>query len=166
MSHASTSKNRPRSTPRAYLVGLAWLLTSSLLHPACAASDARAAQGQAPIETLEVVVRTLDDWGAGTTDGVTLSLGPAYEWVLDQGGREAFEHGHVTRFRLSPHGLHAADIHELAVRKTRGGDDWCLDGIELWVNGKPYYRSNEMALWLTDAKPSWTATDIDKKREQ
>ena len=136
---------------------------------ACAALQLGTSSGalaaEPPIATLEVVVHTFDDWGAGTDDNVTLSLGPAYEWVLEQPGAKAFEHGQTSRFRLSPRGLHASDVKELHLRKTRGGDDWYLGGVEVWVDGKPFFRNTEIKRWVTDASPEWEVGDLQSKRE-
>jgi len=116
-----------------------------------------------PVKSLKVIVRTVDDWGAGTTDTVTLSMGDAYEWTL-AGKGETFKPGNADTFVLGTQGLNVEDIKAIKLRKSRGADDdWGLKGLEIWINGRPFYRNNVIELTLHGGHLEWVAPDFPKK---
>lgn len=109
-----------------------------------------------PIRKLEVRVRTGDDFGATTDDAVWFSMGPSYEWALETPGKRPFLNGAADRFTLPPQGLMVEDIKWIRVRKSRG-DEWLLQGIEVWIDGRPWYRNDELNLWFDERRDEWTA---------
>lgn len=119
------------------------------------------------IKKLKVVVRTGDAWGAGTRDAVWFSLGPEYEWTLDLPGQDVFHTGRSTTFTLPANGLKVQDVKWIKLRKSRGGDGgrWLLQGVEVWINGRPYYRNSDIATWLDDAHLDWSASDFPARVE-
>lgn len=115
------------------------------------------------IEKLKVIVRTGDDFGASTDEAVWFSLGPSYEWTLATPGRQPFKNGASDTFQLPPQGLRVDDIKYIRLRKSQG-DDWLLRGIEVWIDGRPYYRNDEINLWLEGSRDSWSAPARERGR--
>jgi hypothetical protein len=150
-------------------VRLFQLLVSLLVLAAFLASlptwAAPAAQKSTLVHKLKIIIRTGEDWGAGTDDPVWFSLGPSYEWPLVASGTP-FKSGASTTFNLGPQGLNVEDIKFVRVRKGRdgGGGRWLLQGIEVWVNGRPLYRKPDIDTWLDNAQLEWTATDYPVRR--
>lgn len=131
---------------------------------AAALAPARAEDTSAPpIKRLEVIVTTADEFGASTYDAVTFSLGPSYEWALEAPAKRPFKNGATDRFVLAPHGLAARDIKWIRLQKKQG-DDWLLEGIEIWIDGKPYYRNGEINVWFDDMREDWTAPELPKTK--
>jgi hypothetical protein len=125
------------------------------------AGASEAPRHETPIKKLRVIVRTGEDFGASTTDTVFFSLGPAYEWTLEADA-DTFHAGHSATFNLPGNGLNLEDIKYIKLRKTPGGDDWQLEGIEVWVNGRPIYRNGDIHLWLDSDHKDWTAPDYPR----
>lgn len=139
------------------------VLTLVLL-AALALAPARAEDTSAqPIKRLEVVVTTADEFGASTYDTVAFSLGPSYEWALEAPSKRPFKNGATDRFVLPPHGLAARDIKWIRLQK-KPGDDWLLEGVEIWINGKPYYRNGEINVWFDDNREAWMAPELPKAK--
>jgi len=111
------------------------------------------------IKKIKVIVRTGDDFGASTEEAVWFSLGPSYEWTLVQPDKPSFRNGAIDVFDLSPHGLRIEDIKYVKLRKSYG-HDWLLQSIEVWIDGKPYYRNSEINMWLEGQKLEWIAPNF------
>jgi hypothetical protein len=133
-----------------------WLLAFLTLSLTLMLSGLARAQASGPIQKLKVVVKTMDDFGASTDEAVWFSLGPSYEWALATPGKVAFKNGASDTFNLPPQGLRIEDIKFIKLRKSHG-DDWYLRGLEVWINGKPYYRNEEINLWMEGGQNEWTA---------
>jgi hypothetical protein len=130
-----------------------------LLVALCASAVSAAPKPSKPIQKLKVIVRTADDFGASTDSSVWFSLGPSYEWTLDTPGKRPFKNGASDVFTLPAQGLRVEDIKWLRLRKS-SGDDWLLQGIEVWIDGKPYYRNEDINLWMEGDKNEWTAPNV------
>lgn len=118
-----------------------------------------AAAPSGPIQKIKVIVRTADDFGASTGEAVWFSLGPSYEWPLEVPGKRPFKNGAIDVFYLPSQGLRIEDIKWVKLRKTPG-DDWLLQSIEVWIDGKPYYRNEEINLWLEGIRNEWIAPNF------
>lgn len=111
------------------------------------------------IQKITVIVRTGDDFGASTEEAVWFSLGPSYEWVLSTPGRTPFRNNATDVFHLPPNGLRREDIKWVKLRKSYGGD-WLLQGIEVWIDGRPYYRNPEINTWFEGNRLDWVAPNF------
>lgn len=112
-----------------------------------------------PIKRLEVIVTTADEFGASTYDTVLFSLGPSYEWALEAPAKRPFKNSATDHFVLPSQGLAARDIKWIRLHKARG-DDWLLQGLEIWIDGKPWYRNGEINIWFDDNRDEWTAPNL------
>lgn len=138
-----------------------WL--TLLLVVAVSSMVAISARPSQTIRKLKLIVRTGDGFGASTTQAVWFSLGPSYEWALETVGRAPFRNGASDVFNLPPHGLRAEDIKYVKLRKSRG-DGWYLQGIEIWIDGRPFYRNPEINTWLEGNQLEWVAPDFPSAR--
>ncbi len=139
------------------------VVTLVLVGFALMATPARARQKKALhlIHSLKVIVRTGDDFGASTQAAVWFSLGPSYRWTLDTPGHPPFQNAAYDVFHLSPNGLCVEDIKWIRLRKSEG-DDWLLHGLEVWINGRPYYLNDHIDTWLSGTRLVWSAPVLPK----
>lgn len=135
-----------------------FVLATAVLAPARAEDTS-----PGPIKRLEVIITTADEFGASTFDAITFSLGPSYEWALEAPRTRPFKNGTTDHFTLPSHGLAARDIKWIRLQKNVG-DDWLLEGIEIWIDGQPYYRNGEINVWFDDTRKEWMTTELPKKK--
>lgn len=101
------------------------------------------------VNKLRVKVYTSDSDGAGTDDDVRISMG-GKSWALDNPGND-FERDSYSTFHLDPgSNFLKSSIRDIQIRKeTDGiGGAWKLKGIDIQINGEPFYRNTRIHQWL------------------
>lgn len=115
----------------------------------CVDGVCRAMIQRAPVLTSSLVVHTCDKADAGTKDEIWVSLGGSDIFFLDHPGSEAARNQTDTWGLVVP-GIHSiSDISELRLGIENGEDAWCVDRVDLFVNGaKIFSKSYGSGIWL------------------
>ncbi len=115
-----------------------------------------------PIESIEVEVKTGNASGAGTDGDNYLILGNDLRYHLDKNFYDDFEQGDSDRYSVPidadvRKGLAVGDIRFVEIQHT-GGDNWEMEGIRLWVNGRVVYNNQGLHRWMKEYE-AWWATN-------
>jgi len=115
----------------------------------CAEGTCRDMISRAPVLRSKLIVHTCDKPDAGTTDEIWVSLRDQV-FFLDHPGGDA-RRNQTDTWGLAVPGIGSvSDITQLVIGTENGGDNWCIDRVELVVNGATVFTKSygSAGMWI------------------
>lgn len=134
------------------------------------ASGAGGTGGAATVKRLQIVVKTGDQVGDGTDDGVKLCLhdgaGGCFAldntWVASGAKHDDFQRGVRDHFDFTPDGLAPNDVKYVSL-DAGTNDAFTFDCVAVVADGELLYCKDDLGVTIgTAAKPTWKDTTLEK----